>query len=187
MFSAKRNNPFEPKISPRRVIAPKQFSKYIQQSHTIQIQQTAESSLSTSSTKSVSCPLKSTIPSSPTVATMDILYPEQRKIVSKLAMPKSRPSTSPKNSPNSVQSKGTLSEKKPIRRKSSSSLGISTKSRTRESVEELEKELIEQTKILHKLTVEAEQVSLSTQLYDLSGLLTIFHRAHGFILRLGSN
>lgn len=180
-FSDKRKKPANPLVSPRRVIAPKQFSNLIQQTHNVQIDrlETAQSILSSPSptrkiqTRPTSVPTRSNPTHSsvakrletPTVATMDILYPQQRQIVAQLAKPKQSPKslllekTKPKRKSLTIQTdlQSQVSSSSSINQ----SINTSSSTRQRHSVQQLENELIEQTKILQKLQVEFEQVMIS--------------------------
>lgn len=182
-FSDKRKKPAYPLVSPRRVIAPKQFSNLIQQTHNVQIDrlETEQSILSSPSptrktqTRPASVPTKSNSTHSsiskrletPTVATMDILYPQQRQIVAQLAKPKQSPKSLLLEKPKPKRKSLTIQTDLHSQASSSSSINqsINTSSslsttRQRHSVQQLENELIEQTKILQKLQVEFEQVML---------------------------
>lgn len=180
-FSDKRKKPANPLVSPRRVIAPKQFSNLIQQTHNVQIDrlETAQSILSSPSptrkiqTRPTSVPTRSNPTHSsvakrletPTVATMDILYPQQTQIVAHLAKPKQSPKslllekTKPKRKSLTIQTdlQSQVSSSSSINQ----SINTSSSTRQRHSVQQLENELIEQTKILQKLQVEFEQVMIS--------------------------
>lgn len=180
-FSDKRKKPANPLVSPRRVIAPKQFSNLIQQTHNVQIDrlETAQSILSSPSptrkiqTRPTSVPTRSNRTHSsvakrletPTVATMDILYPQQRQIVAHLAKPKQSPKslllekTKPKRKSLTIQTD--LQSQASSSSSINQSINTSSSTRQRHSVQQLENELIEQTKILQKLQVEFEQVMIS--------------------------
>eukprot|EP01040_Poterioochromonas_malhamensis_P001487 gene1487-1575_t len=180
-FSDKRKKPANPLVSPRRVIAPKQFSNLIQQTHNVQIDrlETAQSILSSPSptrkiqTRPTSVPTRSNPTHSsvakrletPTVATMDILYPQQRQIVAQLAKPKQSPKslllekTKPKRKSLTIQTdlQSQASSSSSINQSINTSSSSLSTTRQRHSVQQLENELIEQTKILQKLQVEFEQ------------------------------
>lgn len=182
-------------VSPRKVIAPKQFSNYIQQAHHLQINSVIPSTSSipssapsnratVTSLSSIKSPKAKASPrnlnastmslNSPKVATMDILFPAQKQIVSKLAQPKSskngrKEESSPTSLSSTVSQQQSKKKSFKMSTKSSNSLPCSSASscqssqissttpRKRESVEELESLLIEQTKILRKLQIENEQ------------------------------
>jgi hypothetical protein len=162
MFSSKKENSSQPIVSPRKMIAPKQFSKYIQQAHHIQIDvletkeaDAAKQKTSFTSPRKTSSSPKIALSPAATVRTMDILFPEQKGIVAKLSTPKTP--TKVMNSP--TVSSSTISPKKEIRRRSISSTASFNQTRKRESVEELENMLIQQMKVLTKLQADADQVN----------------------------
>jgi uncharacterized coiled-coil protein SlyX len=130
MFSTKKKNTQAPLISPRKVVAPRTFSHLIQQ---------PASSLSASSSSPASpIPARS-------VPTLDIIAPGQKELVSQLSKPKVSP----------VRSTVVSQRVTPVKKKRVPK--AEDVDRKRLSVETLEDELANQTKVLVKLQSELEQ------------------------------
>ena len=152
-FSLKRENPHQPMISPRRVVAPRQFSNLIQQVHHRQSTYSPSKSPLTGRKelgKSISTPVTQESPMK-TVPTLDILYPNQKQVVTALSKPKSRPNSATTIKPTSTQK---------VKSKSIPTVVRAPPSYKRKNiaVQELEEELIQRTKTLQKLQIDFEQV-----------------------------
>jgi hypothetical protein len=134
MFSAKKQSTQAPLISPRKVVAPRTFSHLIQQ---------PVSSLPYSPGPSSSSPISPHLVRS--VPTLDIIAPGQKELVSQLSRPKVSPVRSSATSPRAL----------PVKKKKIPKAVDSERKRL--TVETLEDELVNQTKVLVKLQTELEQ------------------------------
>jgi hypothetical protein len=149
MFSTKRNNPESPRIPPSRVCGPKKFSTLINSTNNTTILSPKNPNLDISvaisphSSDSSAC----SVPFYPkTVATLDIIAPESKQRAKTYSQPRNKPIIKPTatNSPGSMSFSGrSVNRPKP---------------KKQADIIELENELIAQSKLLHKLQVDMEQV-----------------------------